>query len=616
MDESPLRIRGKRGRGFESILAHLQELTSPREVLSVLIRRAVNDYGFPWGCLFLLDGDTKLIESYPSSKPHEERLLASKILHLKDEGELSLGMPASFLVIPIQTRRKVLGFMALEKGKSLRETTIEELRILGSVAGGSVNQIRNHIGRIRRISRGIRTERKANRLLFLKDLREMEERVTRDLKALTGCRDVWLVTVKEGCPSFPSSLPEGVMAFAKRALNRDEPFFMEDLASFPLVEEGKKLGMLIIMPKTLHRDSLPMIRVYCQGLSRALAGFLKGYPVEARYRGIMASPLLCVFQLDSEGIITFINSSFALTLGYPLREANRLLGKKVWEMIHPSCLERMKESLDSLRRGERGLGVLPITLVDGEGNSVFMLVSFSPLRGGWGVLGVAIDITEKEKLLKNLEERNRELQTFAYSAAHELKGPFLYLKKVVSQPSLEGFPLEELRWAVARLESTLKHLTAYSFLDNRSVTVESTSPHLIIQGIWNDLAREVGITMDISIGVPPLMKSDAFLLELIFRNLLRNAQKYGIKGDPPRVDVECVRRGKGYLFSVRDYGEGFPPKKAQEIFEPFVRLHPEKKGTGLGLTIVKKAVEKLGGKIWAEGALGKGTVFYFTHPIL
>ncbi len=245
-----------------------------------------------------------------------------------------------------------------------------------------------------------------------------------------------------------------------------------------------------------------------------------------------------------------------------------------------------------------------------------MLVSLSPLRRDQGLLGVAIDVTEKEKLLKNLEERNRELQAFAYSAAHELKGPLLYLKKVVSQPSLEGFPLEELRWAVARLESTLKHLTAYSLLDNMSVTVESISPYLIIQGIWNDLAREVGITLDISIKVPPLMKSDPFLLELIFKNLLRNAQKFGIKGDPPRVDVECVRKEEGYLFSIRDHGEGFSQKKAEEIFEPFVRLHPEKKGTGLGLTIVKKAVEKLGGKIWAEGALGKGATFYFTHPIL
>ncbi len=615
MDGSPLKIKGKGERGSGKILAHLQEITSPKEILFVLIRRTVNDYGFPWGCLFLLEGDSfRLIESYPSSKPQEERLLASKIHQLKGEGEISLGAP--FLVIPIQNRREVLGFMALEKSKPLKDATIEELRILGLVAGGSLNRARNSIQRIQRISQEIRAERKASRLLFLKDSDKLEEQVTQDLRALTGCREVWLITMKEGHPSFPPSLPKRVMALVAKAINEDKPLFIDDLALFPLVKEGEKLGMLIIIPNILHKSTLPVIRTYCRGLSQVLAAFLKEYPVTERYKSIMASPLLCVFQLDREGAITFINSSFALTLGYPLREAGTLIGKKVWEMLHPSCLERVRESFDSFWKGERSLGVFPITLMDGGGSSVPMLVSLSPLRRDQGLLGVAIDVTEKEKLLKNLEERNRELQAFAYSAAHELKGPLLYLKKVVSQPSLEGFPLEELRWAVARLESTLKHLTAYSLLDNMSVTVESISPYLIIQGIWNDLAREVGITLDISIKVPPLMKSDPFLLELIFKNLLRNAQKFGIKGDPPRVDVECVRKEEGYLFSIRDHGEGFSQKKAEEIFEPFVRLHPEKKGTGLGLTIVKKAVEKLGGKIWAEGALGKGATFYFTHPIL
>ncbi len=612
MGDSPLGAKDIKKHNFIEILAHLQEPSSPQGILSVLLRRVVNDYGFRWGCVCLIGEGADLVESYPSSRPQEEERFLSLASQYPIDNLYALEAPlAPYLVIPIQARRGSMGFMILEKGETAHEAVVDELKVLGTVAGGAVYRAMRYNRKIRRMGMALRARRAASGALPLGDPRELEDYITRDLNAILGCKRAWLV-LSEDLDS--DCIPEKVKAVVRRARRSQALCFRGGVIVLPLRWEGVTLGYLALRRDTRSiKDIFPALSAYAGALARHLSEML---PIIARYSGILASPFLGVFQIDREGIITFVNASFVLTLGYPLSALEGFIGKEIWELLPPSHAKVVRETVASLFNGERMMGIHRVEFLDNAGNTLPALMSLSLIRHCQGVLGVSIDLADEEKLLKELEQRNQELQSFAYSAAHELKGPLVYLKKVVSQPSLEGFPIQELRWAVGRLESALKHLTAYSLLDNREVVLESLSPHVIVQEIWSDLAKEVGITMEINIGVPPLMKSDPFLLELVLRNLLSNAQKFGIKGDPPRVDVTCVRMGREYLFSVRDYGEGFEQDRAREIFEPFVRLHPGKKGTGLGLTIAKKAVEKLGGKIWAEGAVGKGATFYFTHPLL
>ncbi len=602
-----------------SILAHIQGLASPREVLTVLLRRAVVSYGFSSGWVFPGDGKDPL-DGYPpleaQKAPSLEELFSP--LEALSEGKLVEREGSFFVLVPLDTPAGLQGVLLLKRESRPEPWVLEDLEVLARVAAGWMARCQREIRRVRDLGCLMRAQKKGRALFLLDDRREIKARAEEDLRDLTGCEGVLLFPVEQEGRGF--RLPpwgKGLDGMVARALDSARPVVKGHLGVFPLVHGGEVLGVLVVKGDLGGKRGV--VEVYLSSLVLALRRALEISTLKERFRGVVTSPLLGIFQLDSEGRLVFLNATLAMTLGYPMMEMRDLLGRSFEELIHPSSRDVVVERLRAQLDGEERPRIQQVTMVDKDGSSVPMMVSTVPIslpQAERGILGVAIDITEKERLLEDLSQRNKELESFAYSAAHELKGPIVYLKRVVAQPSLDNFPMEELKWAVNRLESTLKHLTAYSLMDNKEVVLERLSPYLLVEGIWRDLAKEVGITMDIAINLPPVIKSDPFLLELIFKNLLRNAFKYGIKGTPPIVEVGYARKKGEFLFYVRDHGEGFPPEKAQEIFKPFVRLHAGKKGTGLGLTIAKKAVEKLGGRIWAEGKPGEGATFYFTHPIL
>lgn len=114
----------------------------------------------------------------------------------------------------------------------------------------------------------------------------------------------------------------------------------------------------------------------------------------------------------------------------------------------------------------------------------------------------------------------------------------------------------------------------------------------------------------------PTVHVDPVRMVSIFQNLLGNALKYRKKKQKPVIDVGFEERMFDYLFSVTDNGIGMKSEYIEKIFEPFQRLHAkdEYSGTGMGLSICRKSVETMGGQLWAESALGKGSTFYFTLP--
>jgi PAS domain S-box-containing protein len=250
------------------------------------------------------------------------------------------------------------------------------------------------------------------------------------------------------------------------------------------------------------------------------------------------------------------------------------------------------------------------------------------------------DITEQkraEKELKQAEElkqaivalerSNRELEQFAYLASHDLQEPlrmvssFIQLLAKRYQGKLDKDADEFIAYAVAgakRMQTLINDLLAYSRVDTRGKSFEPIDSEAAFdQAIANlRVATEEGEAIITHDPLPPLIADDSQIVEL-FQNLLGNAIKFHGK-EPPRIHVSAKQEENEWVFSVRDNGIGIAPEYFDRIFVIFQRLHgrEEHPGTGTGLAICKKIVERHGGRIWVESEPSKGSTFYFTIPTI
>jgi light-regulated signal transduction histidine kinase (bacteriophytochrome) len=133
-----------------------------------------------------------------------------------------------------------------------------------------------------------------------------------------------------------------------------------------------------------------------------------------------------------------------------------------------------------------------------------------------------------------------------------------------------------------------------------------------------EIVREAppGPQVKLEVAALPVMRGDATTLRQVWRNLISNAIKYSAKRDKPEIEIACDLRDSEIVFHVRDNGAGFDPVYAQRLFGVFQRLHTaqEFEGNGVGLAVVRRIVERHGGRAWAEGRPGAGATFYFSLP--
>jgi len=248
-------------------------------------------------------------------------------------------------------------------------------------------------------------------------------------------------------------------------------------------------------------------------------------------------------------------------------------------------------------------------------------------RDGERMILLAIDdITELRHSTEELYRKNEDLKQFVYAASHDLMEP---VRMIVAHTQLlaaryadklDSKGEESIRYAVdgaLRLEASIAGLREFWQLSERP-----EEPRTLVDSA--DVLRQAVLNLEASVAennavitndpLPSLMASEATLTQL-FQNLLANALKYRSK-EPPTIHVSAVREGSEWIFSVRDNGIGIDPRHARQIFGVFKRLHPREKysGTGIGLAICQKIVERYGGRIWVESQLGQGADFKFAIP--
>jgi len=354
--------------------------------------------------------------------------------------------------------------------------------------------------------------------------------------------------------------------------------------------------------------------------------------MEGRYRGLLEAAPDAMVVVNQRGEIVLLNVQAEKQFGY---RRDELVGQKVKNIIPEGFAERL--IADALRSAEDALAQQIGTGIELNGRrkngSGFPIeIMLSPLESAEGILVTAAirDITTRKKaeahLLQKVEELNRsneELGQFAYIASHDLQEPLRMVASYTQLLSkrykgkLDSDADEFIAFAVdgaSRMQRLIHDLLAYSRAGTSGKDLLDTSSEEALQEALKNLRGAIAESGALVTHDPlPAVLADEMQLIQLFQNLVGNAIKYQSPGIP-RVHISAARNGgRKWVFSVQDNGLGIDSQYFEKIFGVFQRLHKREEfaGTGIGLAICKKIVERHGGSISVESQPGQGSTFRF-----
>jgi signal transduction histidine kinase len=284
--------------------------------------------------------------------------------------------------------------------------------------------------------------------------------------------------------------------------------------------------------------------------------------------------------------------------------------------------------LEALRAGEPP-GDLAGELVD-ERSSRFLVETLQPFSNARHRLEqVGRELAEMNDALiertRELEIANTELETFSYSISHDLRTSLqavLGFAQTLDARHSENLPPEARRWieliikGARGMNELVDDLLELAQANRLPLELESVDLDLLTREAIGELEPQLAASnVDLVIGELPVVDADRVLLKRVFVNLISNAIKFSRGAEPrARVEVGSSQLSKAPVLFVRDNGVGFDMGQSGRLFQAFERLHGggDYEGTGVGLALVARIVERHGGRIWAESEPGKGATFYFT----
>jgi PAS domain S-box-containing protein len=353
----------------------------------------------------------------------------------------------------------------------------------------------------------------------------------------------------------------------------------------------------------------------------------------AKYRGLLEAAPDAMVVVNPGGEIVLLNVQAEKQFGY---RRDELVGQQVKNIIPEGFAERL--IADGTRSAAEALAQQIGTGIElsgrrKDGSEFPIEIMLSPLESAEGVLVTAAirDISTRKKaelhLLRKVEELNRsneELGQFAYIASHDLQEPLRMVASYTQLLSrrykgkLDADADEFIAFAVdgaSRMQRLIQDLLAYSRVGTKGKDLLDTSSQEALQRALLNLrgAIEERGALVTHGPLPPVLADETQLVQL-FQNLVGNAIKYQRPGGVPQVHVSVTRSGEDkWMFAVKDNGLGIDPQYFEKIFGMFQRLHKREEfaGTGIGLAICKKIVERHGGNISVESQPGQGSTFFF-----
>lgn len=229
------------------------------------------------------------------------------------------------------------------------------------------------------------------------------------------------------------------------------------------------------------------------------------------------------------------------------------------------------------------------------------------------------------ELTATVDESNERLEQFAYLSSHDLQEPLRMISNYLQlldnryRDDLDEDAREFIDYAVDaadRMREMIDDLLAYSRVESHAEPFEPTDCNAVVDRVREQLQLQIEENdAELVVGDLPTIVADDNQLEQVFQNLISNAIKYR-RDAPPRIEIDATRRGTEWLFRVEDNGIGIEPRYTDQIFEVFKRLHTHEayQGTGIGLALCEKIVDRHDGRIWVESDSGEGSTFFFTVP--
>jgi PAS domain S-box-containing protein len=347
---------------------------------------------------------------------------------------------------------------------------------------------------------------------------------------------------------------------------------------------------------------------------------------------IIESSSDCIKVLDIEGRLQFMSRGGQELL--KIKDIKQYLNISYENFWKGSDYQAAREAIAKAQQG--GVGRFSGYCPTADGTPTWWDVVISPINGPDGnvdrLLAVSRDITERKKaedelrkLAAELERSNSDLQQFAYIVSHDLQEPlrvasmFIKLFEKRYKNTIDKKAEELISYAVdsiGRMSVLIKDLLEYSKVETKGKALAPINCSVALeQAVFNlHVAIELSgakLTYDLL----PTIMADSTQITSLFQNLIGNSIKYRGK-ERPGIHISADKKGDEWLFSVRDNGIGIDSQYFEKIFDVFRRLHTREKydGTGIGLAICKKIVERHGGKIRVESEPDKGSRFYFTIP--
>ena len=364
---------------------------------------------------------------------------------------------------------------------------------------------------------------------------------------------------------------------------------------------------------------------------------------EKRYRAVVEQSAEGLYLVDGDTKrILETNPALQNMLGYT---ADELRGMELHEIVAHDRKSVEANIERTLREGWRFIRERRYRRKDGSVVDVEIAASTINYGGKQVICAAIRDITERKRaeeeirLLNEqleqrvrqrtaqLEEANRELESFSYSVSHDLRAPirhiggFAQMLRQRAEPSLDETSLRYLNTIVRatdRAGTLIDDLLSFSRMTRTEMRPSVVDMNRFLREVLSDLSFETnGRDIDWRIGELSEVRGDPSMLRLVLQNLLSNALKYTRHRDQAVIEVGSTEGEGEVVFCVRDNGVGFDEAYADKLFGVFQRLHAseEFEGTGIGLATVARIVHRHGGRVWAKGRVGEGATFYFSLPL-